>query len=49
MGVLPCRKYPQGVGIAFKIEDGSDRAAQTHKFLKTKAEAEASHRIADRS
>jgi L-asparaginase II len=26
MGVLPNKKYPNGLGIAIKIEDGNDRA-----------------------
>jgi L-asparaginase II len=27
-GVLPCEKYPTGVGIALKIEDGDDKRAR---------------------
>jgi L-asparaginase II len=27
-GVLPCEKYPNGLGIAFKIEDGDDKRAR---------------------
>ena len=27
-GVLPCEKYPSGLGIALKIEDGDDRRAR---------------------
>ncbi len=27
-GVLPCEKYPTGLGIALKIEDGDDRRAR---------------------
>jgi len=27
-GVLPCEKWPKGLGLAFKIEDGEDRRAR---------------------
>jgi L-asparaginase II len=27
-GVLPCEKWPRGLGLAFKIEDGEDRRAR---------------------
>jgi L-asparaginase II len=27
-GVLPCRQWPRGLGLAFKIEDGEDRRAR---------------------
>lgn len=29
LGVLPCDLYPTGLGIAFKIEDGSERAVSS--------------------
>lgn len=29
LGVLPCDLYPTGLGITFKIEDGSERAVST--------------------
>lgn len=28
VGVLPCEKWPKGLGVAFKIEDGDDRRAR---------------------
>lgn len=28
VGVLPCEKYPRGLGLALKIEDGEDRRAR---------------------
>jgi L-asparaginase II len=27
-GVLPCKEWPRGLGLAFKIEDGEDRRAR---------------------
>jgi L-asparaginase II len=27
-GVLPCEKWPQGLGLAVKVEDGEDRRAR---------------------
>lgn len=27
-GILPCREWPNGLGLAFKIEDGEDRRAR---------------------
>jgi L-asparaginase II len=27
IGILPCEQFPRGLGVAFKIEDGSKRAA----------------------
>jgi L-asparaginase II len=27
-GVLPCERWPKGIGLAFKIEDGEDRRAR---------------------
>jgi L-asparaginase II len=28
-GVLPCERWPKGLGLAFKIEDGEDRRARS--------------------
>ena len=28
-GVLPCKRWPKGLGLAFKIEDGEDRRARS--------------------
>jgi L-asparaginase II len=28
VGVLPCERYPRGLGLALKIEDGEDRRAR---------------------
>jgi L-asparaginase II len=28
-GVLPCERWPRGLGLAFKIEDGEDRRARS--------------------
>ena len=28
-GLLPCERWPKGLGLAFKIEDGEDRRARS--------------------
>lgn len=39
-GVLPCAKWPQGVGLAVKIEDGEDRRARPVTVLEAMRQLE---------
>lgn len=34
-GVLPCERWPKGLGLAFKIEDGEDRRARSTIAIKS--------------